>query len=100
VLHWLHLGLIESGGLQGTVLDAVLTVVDAKHITQHLDDKPPGGAINESVQQIAFADKILLNKLDLVTDAERLAVRERINVRSYNYCSLNFLQAHDMPVSM
>jgi hypothetical protein len=40
------------------MLDAVLTVVDAKHVTQHLDDQKPEGVVNEAVQQIAFADKV------------------------------------------
>ena len=45
-------------------LDAIVTVVDAKHVLQHLD------AGDESVKQLAFADVILLNKADLVTSAE------------------------------
>lgn len=44
-------------------LDAIITVVDAKHIVQHLDDEKPEGVENESVEQIAFADKVLLNKV-------------------------------------
>ncbi|GIL71418.1 hypothetical protein Vretimale_2715 [Volvox reticuliferus] len=60
------------------VLDAVLTVVDAKHVMQHLDDVKPDGVVNEAVQQVAFADKILLNKTDLVTAEELEEVRERI----------------------
>jgi G3E family GTPase len=43
----------------------VITVVDAKHIVQHLDEVKPDGSVNESVEQIAFADRILLNKVDL-----------------------------------
>jgi len=41
------------------LLDAVVTVVDAKHIHQHWDS-------DEAQEQIAFADVILLNKVDLV----------------------------------
>ncbi|MCA1728335.1 MAG: GTP-binding protein [Actinobacteria bacterium] len=41
--------------------DAVITVVDSKHIEQHLDDG------QEAVEQIAFADLVLLNKTDLVS---------------------------------
>eukprot|EP00798_Chlamydomonas_sp_ICE-L_P022945 gene22945-30125_t len=59
-------------------LDALLTVVDIKHITQHLDDEKPDGVVNEAIQQIAFADKILLNKIDLVTAEEKAAVVKRI----------------------
>merc|ERR1719163_1628283 len=47
-------------------LDGILTVVDAKHIIQHLDEEKPEGVENEAVEQIAFADRILLNKTDLV----------------------------------
>jgi G3E family GTPase len=42
-----------------TELDAVVTVVDAKHIWDHWES-------NEAQEQIAFADVILLNKVDLV----------------------------------
>jgi G3E family GTPase len=60
------------------MIDAVITVVDAKHITQHLDEQKPEGVENESVEQIAFADRILLNKTDLVSEQELLAVEKRI----------------------
>lgn len=36
----------------GCQLDAVLTLVDAKHITQHLDDVKPDGAVNEATNQV------------------------------------------------
>ncbi|KAG2490407.1 hypothetical protein HYH03_011207 [Edaphochlamys debaryana] len=60
------------------VLDAVLTVVDAKHVTQHLDEEKPDGVVNEAVQQIAFADKVLLNKTDLVSAEELDELKDRI----------------------
>ncbi|PNW83540.1 hypothetical protein CHLRE_05g234652v5 [Chlamydomonas reinhardtii] len=60
------------------LLDAVLTVVDAKHVTQHLDEEKPEGVVNEAVQQIAFADKVLLNKTDLVSAEELHRLRHRI----------------------
>lgn len=51
-------------------LDGIIAVVDAAHIVQHLDEEKPEGAENESVEQIAFADRIILNKCDLIgTDA-------------------------------
>jgi G3E family GTPase len=58
-----------------TELDAVVTVVDAKHIWQHWDAE-------EAQEQIAFADVILLNKTDLVT-AEQLDQLEA-RIRSMN----------------
>jgi G3E family GTPase len=53
-------------------LDAIVTVADAKHIAQHLDKD------DESVKQLAFADVILLNKVDLVSAADLAAVEARI----------------------
>jgi len=51
-------------------LDGIITVVDAKHIIPHLLKKVAPGAENEAVEQVAFADRILLNKMDLVTETE------------------------------
>merc|ERR1712190_704884 len=46
---------------------------------QHLDEEKPEGVENEAVEQIAFADRILLNKCDLVgSDAELDEVERRI----------------------
>jgi len=59
-------------------LDAIVTVVDAKHIVQHLDEVKPEGVENESVEQVAFADKILLNKSDLVDAEEMGLVKARL----------------------
>lgn len=52
-------------------LDAVVTVVDTKHIWQHWDAE-------EAREQIAFADVILLNKTDLVSEAELTELEKRI----------------------
>jgi G3E family GTPase len=61
-------------------LDCILTVVDAYHIIMHMDEVKEGGAVNESVQQVAFADRILLNKCDLVrSEAELAAIERRIH---------------------
>jgi G3E family GTPase len=43
-----------------------------------LDEKKPDGSINEALQQVAFADKILLNKIDLVTKDEKEALEARL----------------------
>ena len=53
-------------------LDGIVTVVDAKHVSAHLDSD------DESVKQLAFADVILLNKTDLASPAELDALEARI----------------------
>ena len=53
------------------LLDAVVTVVDAKHIWQHWD-------ADEAQEQIAFADVVLLNKTDLVTEEDLAELEKRI----------------------
>src|SRR6185369_2105400 len=55
-----------------TQLDSVTTVVDAKHLLLRLADS------KEAVEQIAFADQIILNKTDLVTEAELVEVERAI----------------------
>ena len=57
-------------------LDAIVTMVDAKHVWQHLDTS------SECQEQIAFADVTLLNKTDLV-DAAALDKLE-VKIRSMN----------------
>ncbi|MFZ0123287.1 MAG: GTP-binding protein [Xanthobacteraceae bacterium] len=55
-----------------TKLDAVVTVADAKWLKDRLRDAP------EVKNQIAFADVILINKTDLVADADLREVEARI----------------------
>jgi G3E family GTPase len=60
-------------------LDAIVTVVDAKHLLEHLDDVKPDGVENEAIEQLAFADRVVLNKVDLASsDAELIEVERRI----------------------
>jgi G3E family GTPase len=54
------------------LLDAIVTVVDCRHIEQHLDQ------MDEPGEQVAFADVILLNKTDLVTLAELERIERRV----------------------
>jgi len=60
------------------LIDAVVCLASAKHVKAHLDEEKPDGAVNEAVQQVAFSDKILLNKVDLVTPEELADIRSRI----------------------
>ena len=55
-----------------TQLDSVTALVDAKHVMARLDDS------KEAREQVAFADRIILNKVDLVTDAELAEVERRL----------------------
>jgi G3E family GTPase len=59
-------------------LDGIVTLIDAKHIEQHLDEVKPEGAETEAVEQVAFADRMLLNKTDLVTEEELDKIEKRL----------------------
>ncbi len=59
-------------------IDCIVTLVDSKNVTGHLREVKADDAVNEAVQQVAFADRIVLNKLDLVGPAELAAVKEEI----------------------
>jgi len=61
-------------------LDAIITVVDAQHILQRLAEEKPKDVENEAVEQVAFADKILLNKIDLKTDNELIEIEKKIKI--------------------
>src|SRR6476469_8363406 len=74
-----------------TKLDAVVTVADAKWLRDRLRDAP------EAKNQIAFADVILINKIDLVSDAELREVEARI--RGINpYATLHRTQRAQIPL--
>jgi len=54
-------------------IDAIVTMVDAKHFQLHLDSE-------ELQQQIAFADRLVLNKMDLIPDEkEQDALKAKIS---------------------
>ena len=67
----------EIGGYY--LLDSILTLVDAKHADKQLDE------FHEAQEQVGFADKVLMSKTDLVSEAdvERLVERiKRMNPRA------------------
>jgi G3E family GTPase len=53
-------------------LDAIVTVVDARHAGLHLDDG------HEAQEQVAFADVLLLNKVDLVNGEDLKKLEKRL----------------------
>lgn len=61
-------------------LDGIIDVVDAKYFLRHVSEEKQDGLVNETVRQVALADVLILNKLDLVSNDElgpvRSAVRE------------------------
>jgi G3E family GTPase len=62
---------VDEVMLRQTQLDAVITVVDAKHIQAHWDS-------SEAQEQIAFADVILLNKTDLVSPGDLRCLEQKV----------------------
>lgn len=72
-------------------LDAVVTVVDAKHLMDRLADAP------EAEDQVAFADVILLNKTDLVS-AEELAEVEATLRQLNPYARIHRTQRSAVPL--
>jgi G3E family GTPase len=63
---------VDEGVRSKAVLDAIVTVVDAKYLPARLADSPEASA------QIAFADIVVLNKTDLVSAEELKEVEARI----------------------
>ena len=71
---------VEDEVLDEVALDAVVTLVDAAHIESHLDDVRYDGITNQAVDQIVCADRIIINKIDLVDDATVARIDERIRM--------------------
>ncbi|CAH1243430.1 CBWD2 [Branchiostoma lanceolatum] len=59
-------------------LDGIITVVDSKFCLQHLHEQKADGKVNEAVRQVAMADIILVNKVDLVAAEELSRVQKEI----------------------
>ncbi|HEX4797709.1 MAG TPA: GTP-binding protein [Burkholderiales bacterium] len=54
------------------LLDSVITVVDAKHAPGQLDE------FREAQEQVGFADRILMSKTDLVSEADQEKLKKRL----------------------
>jgi len=78
-------------------LDAIVTVVDAKHLSLHLFEEKEEGVENEALEQIAFADRILVNKTDLVSEEEVVVVESHL--RSIN-ASASLVRTHMSKVDL
>jgi G3E family GTPase len=57
---------------EGYLLDAIVTLVDAKHAAQQLNDR------QEARRQVGFADQIFISKADLVSAEELDALTHRL----------------------
>ncbi|KAA6419012.1 MAG: hypothetical protein FRX49_10975 [Trebouxia sp. A1-2] len=82
-------------------LDAIVTVVDAKNIQRQLQEHHSSSdEVNEAQKQIAYADSVLLNKVDLLPSEEAIcAVEDAIHAHNADvaiirtsHCSLNVAQ--------
>ncbi|CAA0838254.1 plastid transcriptionally active 17 [Striga hermonthica] len=61
-------------------LDGVVTLVDSVNAIKHLNEVKPRFVVNEAVEQVAFADRIILNKIDLVSEAEVESLKRRLKL--------------------
>lgn len=75
------------------VLDGVVTLVDALHVQPHLDDPALAEHDNQAVTQIVVADRIVLNKTDLVTPRQLAQIEGRIRGLNSNAPILHTVQA-------
>ena len=79
-VHCLQAGLADPGPIASALwtdtelhssvcLDSIVTVVDAHNLRKQLQEGSQAGDVNEAERQIAFADTILLNKVELTTQS-------------------------------
>ncbi|MDZ7652791.1 MAG: GTP-binding protein [Burkholderiaceae bacterium] len=82
---------MDEGVSSYYLLDAVVTVVDAKHGHATLDAQP------EAQNQVGFADRILMSKTDLVSSDEIESLRERL-VRMNPRAAIKHVHMGQVPV--
>lgn len=85
---------LEEELSEGLRLDGVVTVTDAKHVARHFEAQKPDGVVNEAVEQIAFADRIIVNKvragrLTALHPCHRVPVQQQLleAQRSHSYAT-------------
>ena len=59
-------------------LDGIIDVVDAKYFLRHVAEQKQDGLVNETIRQVALADVLIINKLDLVSNDELCLVRSAV----------------------
>ena len=69
---------VDDPVLEEVGLDAIVSMVDAAHIEQHLDEVRYDGISSQAVDQIVCADRVIVNKVDLVGEDTVTRIRERI----------------------
>ena len=82
---------VDEDVKRATKLDAIVTVVDAKHLPARLKDSA------EAQEQVAFADIIVLNKMDLVS-ADEAAEVERMIKAINPYAEIRRATKSDVPL--
>ena len=78
-------------------IDCVATLVDCKFIQGQLDEVRPEGTVNEAVQQVAFADRVLLNKVDLISPEELRAVKDTVRARTADRTACPLARRRSLP---
>jgi len=82
---------VDEDVKRATKLDAIVTVVDAKHLPARLKDSA------EAQEQVAFADIIVLNKMDLVSANEAAEVERMIKAIN-PYAEIRRATKSDVPL--
>jgi len=82
---------VDEDVKRATKLDAIVTVVDAKHLVARLADS------DEAEEQVAFADIIVLNKMDLVSAEQADAVEATIR-RINPHAEIRRATKSDVPI--
>jgi G3E family GTPase len=60
-------------------LDCIVTVVDAKNLRFQLNERRDSSSFPEAFNQIAFADTIIMNKVDLISQEESDELEKEIH---------------------